>query len=89
MTSSRDDRHRRAAQRLRTLAVELASEVRARGGNLDWYPDLTDEERAEAEQQARTFFPRRMVKVHLKMRKTVNEARRSDHLASTEHPLDG
>lgn len=84
MTTSRDDRHRRAAQRLRGLVVDLAAEVIARGGNLDWYPDLTEEERAEADDQARDFWPRRRVRMVERMRQTVSEARRSDRFASTD-----
>lgn len=83
MTSSRDDRHRRAAHRLRALVVALAAEVRARGGSLDRY-DLSDEERAEAEEQARGFWRAYGLQVRLKSWETVREARRTDRLASTE-----
>lgn len=84
MTTSRDDRHRRAAQRLRSLVVDLAAEVRARGGTLDWYPDLTVDERTEAQDRAYTFWPRRRAQHLARMRHTVSEARRMDHLASTD-----
>jgi hypothetical protein len=84
MTSSRDDRHRRAAHRLRALVVDLAAEVRARGGSLDWHPDLTEEERSEAEEQAKGFWPRRRLQHLLNLRENVREARRTDRLASTE-----
>jgi hypothetical protein len=82
--TSRDDRHRKAAQRLRGLVVELAAEVRARGGSLDRYPDLTEEERTEAEEQARGFWRAYGLQVRLRMRQTVAEARRMDSLASTK-----
>jgi hypothetical protein len=83
MTTTRDDRHRRAAKRLRRVTVALAAEVRARGGSLDWHPDLTDEERAEAEQEARNFWRGRLVAVRDRGQNRA-ETCRMDRLASTD-----
>ena len=73
--ASRDDRHRRAAARLHAVAVELAAEVLAKGGTLDWY-DLTDAERAEAKSKAKTFWPERLLKVQVRLRENVSRSRR-------------
>jgi len=56
--TDRDERHRRNAQRLRGLTVDLAAEVVARGGSLTGLA-LTEEERAEATAKAPWVFRRK------------------------------
>jgi hypothetical protein len=88
--TSRDDRHRRAAQRLRPLVVGLAAEALAKGGNLAYYPDLTAEEISEAEAKARTFFTDRAVEVIAQTRDHAGRARRMDRSTGTDtSPVDG
>jgi hypothetical protein len=82
--TSRDDRHRRAAARLHDIAVGLAAEVVARGGSLaEWY-DLTDTERAEAQEKARTFWPERMRAIRVEMTNNVARSRRMGRPPSTD-----
>ena len=73
--TSRDDRHRRAAARLHSVAIGLAAEVLAKGGSLDWY-DLTDAERAEAQTRAKTFWPGRLRELQARLRDDVARSRR-------------
>jgi hypothetical protein len=82
--TSRDDRHRRAAARLHALTVALAAEVVARGGRLDGYADLTDDERVEAEHRARTFWRAHGLLIRSTIRETVGRSRRVGRPPSTE-----
>lgn len=84
MTTSRDDRHRRAAQRLRALTVDLGAEVVARGGSLDYFEEMTTKERVEAEAQAPNVFRDRVVAVATATRDAVQRARRIDRSTSTD-----
>jgi hypothetical protein len=81
--SSRDDRHRRAAARLHAVTVALAAELLAKGGSLDWF-DLTEAERAEATEKARTFWPERLRAIQVMMTNNVSRSRRVGRPPSTD-----
>lgn len=88
--ADRDARHRKAAQRLRTLAVDLGAEVVARGGSLDYYPELTAEEVVEAQAKSRGFFRRRFLEVQANLRDHGPRTSRMDRPTSTGlSQLDG
>ena len=87
MTTGRDDRHRKNAERMRPVLIALGAEVVAKGGSLDRFPQLRPDEVAEIEARAVTFFRDRAVEVARQTRDDVSRARRMDRSASTETHL--